>query len=88
VGFSLPDITEPLNVDGTTQPGFAGTPLILVRGPAGFPFAATWGFRFVATAPGSTVRPWRWVDLFFRLLTRRLHFPTIARPGYFKLRRN
>src|SRR5687768_16908746 len=55
VSFDLPDITEPLNIDGTTQPGFAGTPLILVRAPGGPPYAATWGFRFLVTAPGSTV---------------------------------
>lgn len=28
---ALPTITEPVIIDGTTQPGFAGTPLIIVR---------------------------------------------------------
>ena len=31
----LPDITNPVVIDGSTQPGFAGTPLIELRGPAG-----------------------------------------------------
>jgi CSLREA domain-containing protein len=33
VATSLPVITGPLTIDGTTQPGFAGTPLIEIRGP-------------------------------------------------------
>src|SRR5687767_1144072 len=35
---ALPPITEPVDVDGTTQPGFAGTPLVAIDGtnvPAG-----------------------------------------------------
>jgi hypothetical protein len=35
---ALPEITQPVDVDGTTQPGFAGTPLIEIDGtnvPAG-----------------------------------------------------
>lgn len=30
--MSLPDITEPVIIDGTTQPGFSGTPLITLGG--------------------------------------------------------
>src|SRR5688572_26206575 len=30
---ALPDITEAVVINGTTQPGFAGNPLIEVRGP-------------------------------------------------------
>lgn len=30
---ALPTITEPLEIDGTTQPGFAGTPIIEISGP-------------------------------------------------------
>jgi CSLREA domain-containing protein len=32
VGSQLPDITSPLTIDGTTQAGYAGTPLIVVSG--------------------------------------------------------
>lgn len=32
LGFSLPAITKPVVIDGTTQPGFAGTPLIVLDG--------------------------------------------------------
>ncbi len=30
--FALPDLTTPVIIDGTTQPGYAGTPLIAVTG--------------------------------------------------------
>jgi CSLREA domain-containing protein len=30
----LPEITDPVIIDGTTQPGFAGTPIIEIRGDA------------------------------------------------------
>ena len=30
LGSALPSVTEPLTLDGSTQPGFAGTPLIVV----------------------------------------------------------
>ncbi len=49
---ALPEITEAVTLDGTTQPGFAGSPLIELNGssaPAG-----TTGL--VLTAPGSTIR--------------------------------
>jgi hypothetical protein len=29
----LPEITDPVIIDGTTQPGFAGTPLVVLTGP-------------------------------------------------------
>lgn len=48
---ALPDITVPLTIDGTTQPGFAGTPLIELNGNARN-FSA--GLKF--TAGASTVR--------------------------------
>lgn len=49
----LPDIVDPVTIDGTTQPGFAGTPLIRV--------AATYiviepTFRVTQAAGGSTFR--------------------------------
>jgi hypothetical protein len=31
----LPTITESLKIDGTTQPGYGGTPIIDLKGPAG-----------------------------------------------------
>ncbi len=34
-GSNLPDITDGVVVDGTTQPGYAGTPVVEVRGPGG-----------------------------------------------------
>jgi uncharacterized protein (TIGR03437 family) len=35
VGTPLPAITQPLTIDGRTQPGFVGAPLILLRSPSG-----------------------------------------------------
>ena len=46
----LPDITEQIVIDGTTQPGYAGTPLIELDG------TANTGNGFVIKAGGSTVR--------------------------------
>jgi CSLREA domain-containing protein len=37
VESSLPAITDPLVIDGTTQPGYAGRPVVELRGPGGFP---------------------------------------------------
>src|SRR5688500_10596152 len=31
-GLRLPEITDPVTIDGTTQPGFAGAPLIELNG--------------------------------------------------------
>lgn len=42
---SLPDITGPVTIDGTTQPGFSGVPLIEVQ-----------GFGIKVTGGGSTLR--------------------------------
>lgn len=39
VGSPLPTITDPVVIDGTTQPGYAGTPVVYLHGPmknAGF----------------------------------------------------
>ena len=47
----LPDITDPVIIDGSTQPGFAGTPLIEIDGSG-----AGSGDGLVVTAGGSTVR--------------------------------
>ncbi len=33
IGSALPTITDPVVIDGTTQPGFAGTPVVTLWGP-------------------------------------------------------
>jgi hypothetical protein len=48
----LPTITDPVSIDGTSQPGYSGTPLVRVDG-AGAGASAT---GFVVTAGSSTVR--------------------------------
>src|SRR6266540_575054 len=48
---ALPDITDPVTIDGTTQPGFAGSPLIELNGGSAGSAA---GLRI--TAGSSTVR--------------------------------
>ena len=49
---ALPTITEPVVIDGTTQPGFAGTPLIHLDGSIAGPSRS----GLVITAEKSTVR--------------------------------
>ena len=49
---ALPSITDPVVIDGTTQPGFAGTPLIEVNGASAG--ATSDGLRL--TAGNSTIR--------------------------------
>ena len=48
---TLPTITEPVTIDGTTQPGFAGTPIIELDGEQ-----AAGGSGIVIFAPNVTVR--------------------------------
>ncbi|MCA1576617.1 MAG: carboxypeptidase regulatory-like domain-containing protein [Acidobacteria bacterium] len=50
--ISLPDITDRVIIDGTTQPGYAGAPLIELNGSA----IASGGNGLVIKAGGSTVR--------------------------------
>ena len=50
-GF-LPTITDPIYIDGTSQPGYAGTPLIEINGAA----AAPGSNGLHITASGNTVR--------------------------------
>ena len=47
----LPDITDPVVIDGTTQPGYSGSPLIEING-----VAISSGRGLVIKAGGSTVR--------------------------------
>jgi hypothetical protein len=49
--FHLPDITSPLVIDATTQPGYQGSPLIELNGAQ-----AGAGAGFLITVGGSTVR--------------------------------
>lgn len=48
----LPIITNPVTIDGTTQPGFRGTPLIVLNGTA----SGTFGDGLVFSGGNSTVR--------------------------------
>jgi hypothetical protein len=49
---ALPTITDPVTIDGTTQPGFAGVPLIDVNGAG----AGVGANGFNVTAGGTTIR--------------------------------
>ncbi|MCC3531862.1 MAG: DUF4347 domain-containing protein [Microcoleus sp. PH2017_21_RUC_O_A] len=49
----LPNINVPTIINGTTQPGFAGTPLIEINGAGA---GAVSGFRVLAGGGGSTLR--------------------------------
>ena len=48
----LPGITSPVTIDGTTQPGYAGQPLIELNGSN----TVTIGLRLLAGSGGSTIR--------------------------------
>ncbi len=52
VGAPLPTIVDPVTIDGTTQPGFAGTPIVVVNG-SGAGHNVT---GITITAGGSTLR--------------------------------
>jgi hypothetical protein len=47
---SLPAISEPVTIDGSTAPSFAGTPVVTVN------FQGTQGLNFAAGSDGSTVK--------------------------------
>jgi hypothetical protein len=51
-GVGLPTITDAINIDGTTEPDFAGTPIIVLDGAAASPFAS--GIELASN--GSTIR--------------------------------
>jgi len=50
----LPEIADPVSIDGTTQPGFAGSPLVVINGN-GFIGGGN-GYGLFITAGNSTVR--------------------------------
>lgn len=54
ISSDLPAITEPVIIDGTTQPGFAGAPLITLRSSGGERSTETVGLTI--TGGGCTVR--------------------------------
>jgi parallel beta-helix repeat protein len=51
---ALPTVTDPVVIDGTTQPGFTGTPIVVLTG-TGFNGGAN-GYGLLITAGNSTVR--------------------------------
>jgi hypothetical protein len=51
---ALPQITDQVTIDGSTQPGFAGSPLIRIDGASAG--AAVDGFSFSDTSDGSIIR--------------------------------
>ena len=54
LGAALPDVSDPVNIDGTTQPGYGGTPLVEIRGKDDGFTQIAWALHI--TAGGSTVR--------------------------------
>ena len=55
VGSSLPAITQQVTIDATTQPGYAGTPLIQLSG-SGITGGTEIGFYVTSTAPSTVIR--------------------------------
>jgi titin len=53
VATALPSLSEPVIIDGSTQPGYAGQPLIELNGAAA---GSSAGLRLLPGASGSTVR--------------------------------
>src|SRR5262249_30389276 len=53
LGSALPEITRPVSIDATTQPGFAGSPLIEIRGVATANIA---GIDLQFGSSGSTIK--------------------------------
>jgi titin len=50
---ALPTLTDPVVIDGATQPGYAGQPVIELNGASA---GSSTGLRLVAAASGSTIR--------------------------------
>jgi hypothetical protein len=57
--FGIPNITDPVVIDGTTQPGYAGTPLFFIRQGAG----QGPGLVLAAGSGGSTIRGLSFADI-------------------------
>lgn len=53
LGAGLPNVNQTVVIDGTTQPGYAGTPLVTVDGTA---VGGGFGFFLSGGAAGSTIR--------------------------------
>jgi CSLREA domain-containing protein len=53
---ALPEILEPIFIDGTTQPGFTATPLIELRRGTGPGLEGTYALRVGAGGTGSTIK--------------------------------
>ncbi len=52
-GSNLPNINEPVTIDGTTQPGYAGTPVVAIDGAAG---TVSIGLDFMQGSSASVVK--------------------------------
>jgi len=61
---NLPDTTQPVNIDGTTEPGYAGSPLVVLDGALNLPAELYFptGLDFIKGAQGSSVRGLEIVD--------------------------
>ena len=55
ISSQLPDITAPVTIDGTSQPGFAGAPVIQIDGASFGGTAGIQGLLLLAGAAGSTI---------------------------------
>jgi CSLREA domain-containing protein len=53
---ALPEILDPMIIDGTTQPGFTGTPLIELRRGTGPGLEGTYALLVRAGGAGSTIK--------------------------------
>jgi CSLREA domain-containing protein len=54
LGSTLPDVSDPAVIDGSTQPGYGGSPLVEILGQENASPAVSWALH--VTAGGSTVR--------------------------------
>jgi CSLREA domain-containing protein len=52
----LPEITEPVEIDGTSAPGYAGSPLIEIGGSEVLNHGGTEGLVIASTAVGTTIK--------------------------------
>jgi hypothetical protein len=62
----LPQLTGPTRIDGTTQPGYAGVPVVHVRGPGATPGYLVAGLSMVgddSSVRGLAVSGWSWYQV-------------------------